>query len=189
MKTLNLKKQSNYNPFFISENNVLYNEIENIIIYNNEGILAQTNRGWFSSSNNYFEELNFTFELKNKRKEDFTKKQCYIVKNKLYIHIDLLKNISIQKHVKNYTTNTENVFRDIMSFETNGKKYVFNKDTKKYILQEGIQTITIEYNFKFEKTEFGEKMQMLAEKAKEHGLKFSSYDFERLSEIFDINVK
>lgn len=189
MANLNLKKQSSYNPFFITEGNVFYNELKNIIIFNNGGIIAQTNRGWFDSGNNYFKELQFDFDVKNKRKEDFTKKQSYIIKNTLYIHIDLLHNVSLQKHVKKYSTKTETVYRDIMTFEADGAKRVYDRTVKDFVCSKGTHNINIEYNFKFEKTDFGARIQMLADKAKEHGLKYTSYDFERLSEFFNIEVK
>lgn len=190
MANLNLKKQTSwYNPFFVAEGIVLRTEVKNIFIFNSEGVLAETKKGWFCEGNNNFKEPSFDFEVINKRKEDFTKKQCYMIKQNLYIHVDLLQNVSIQKHVFKFATDMEKAFCDIITFDAAGTKYVYNGEKKEYELKDGTHQGKIECNFSFEKTDFGARMQMLANKAKENGLNYSAYDFEKLSKFFDINVK
>ena len=70
--------------------------LNSFVFYNKDGIIFKTNKGWLD---NEFEP-NFEFEVVKKLKENFTKKEAYILKSKeyslsgvsydLYIHEDLV---------------------------------------------------------------------------------------------------
>lgn len=53
----NLQKTSYWNPYFADTNRGMY-ELNNIIIYNEDGILIETGCGWFNESNNHTEDAN-----------------------------------------------------------------------------------------------------------------------------------
>lgn len=70
--------------------------LNSFVFYNKDGIMFKTNKGWLD---NDFEP-NFNFEIVKKLKENFTKKEAYVLKSKelslsdssydLYIHEDLV---------------------------------------------------------------------------------------------------
>lgn len=53
----NLQKTSYWNPYFVDTNRGMY-ELNNIIIYNDDGILIETGCGWFNESNNHTDGVN-----------------------------------------------------------------------------------------------------------------------------------
>lgn len=82
METI-LKTSSNYyNPNFFNGK-----KIENVYIFNNNGILFESCTRWFGfGSNNDYKETILDFEVKNKRKIDFNFKGSFFVKDSLYIN-------------------------------------------------------------------------------------------------------
>lgn len=80
MKNL-VKECSWYNPFIAITNNGDRYELDNIIIYYEGGILIETNKGWFSHSNNNIDELEILPEIKKKNKINLNNKENFIVKS------------------------------------------------------------------------------------------------------------
>lgn len=80
-----------YNPFTAITKDLKGYEIDNIIIYNERGVLIQTGRGWFDteySSNNCIDGLEITPEIIRKIKVDFTKKDNFIIKSEQQCYYD-----------------------------------------------------------------------------------------------------
>ena len=75
-----------YNPFTVVVSGKPY-ELNNIIIFNSNGVLFQTGCGWFDGlmgSNNPTDKLTIKGEIKKKVKEDHTSKNPYIIKDSSY---------------------------------------------------------------------------------------------------------
>lgn len=71
-----------YNPFSIDVNNKSY-ELCDIILFDKDGIICRTNRGWFTSgisTNNDFDRLEIPGNVKKKIKVDFNEKQAFVVR-------------------------------------------------------------------------------------------------------------
>lgn len=80
----NLLSQSYWNPFMaIATNNKGY-ELDNIIIYNEDGIITQTGGGWFReqyNNNNTFKEGTTIDPIHLRKSVDLTKKENFIIKD------------------------------------------------------------------------------------------------------------
>lgn len=71
-----------YNPFTAVTKDLKCYELDNIIIYCENGILIETNQGWFDRGNNDLKEgLEIEPEIIYKRKVDFTKKENFVIKS------------------------------------------------------------------------------------------------------------
>jgi hypothetical protein len=67
-----------HNPYFIEVNGKEY-ELDKILIFNKDGVIAKTNCGWFGSNNNC-KELTIECDCVRKVKVDFSIKTAFIVK-------------------------------------------------------------------------------------------------------------
>ena len=80
----NLITTSFWNPFFAMATNGKSYELDNIIIYNERGILAQTGCGWFReqyNNNNSFKEGTTIKDIHLRKTTDFARKENFIVKD------------------------------------------------------------------------------------------------------------
>ena len=83
MKNL-VRQESCWNPFFAITDKGNIFELDNIIIYSEQGELIETGRGWFDHGNNNFETndgLEIKPEIKRKTKINFTKKENFVIKS------------------------------------------------------------------------------------------------------------
>lgn len=78
----NLKRMCNwYNPFTAITNKGEAFELDNIIIYSEDGILIETDKGWISQSNNDRDELEIKPDIKRKTKIDFNCKENFVIRS------------------------------------------------------------------------------------------------------------
>ena len=79
-----IKECKCYNPYTAITKDLKSFEIDNIIIYNENGALIETGRGWFDtdySTNNHIEALAITPDIIKKNKINFNCKDNYIIKS------------------------------------------------------------------------------------------------------------
>lgn len=81
----NLQKTSYWNPYFVDTNRGMY-ELNNIIIYNDDGILIETGCGWFNESNNHTDGVNVNGGIlkinSNTESKHIKEKHNFIIKDK-----------------------------------------------------------------------------------------------------------
>lgn len=80
----NLVAQSFWNPFIAIATNGISYELDNIIIYNERGVLAKSGCGWFKEqygNNNNFKDGLTIEEIHLRKTIDFSKKENFIVKD------------------------------------------------------------------------------------------------------------
>lgn len=131
-----------YKPLYVEVNGKPY-VLNSFVFYNKDGIIFKTNYGWLDNGL----EPNFDFEVVKKIKENFTKKEAYILKSKefslsdvsydLYIHEDLigLKNpeYSIVRNTvyAKYTSDIEDFTFDIYMKSLEDDLYNIRKEINK----------------------------------------------------------
>lgn len=77
---MKLISESGYNPFFIDVGNKRY-ELNNILIYDKDGIICATNKGWFGCGDRRIKDLELPTNCIVKRKEDFMLNCAFLVKS------------------------------------------------------------------------------------------------------------
>lgn len=173
-----LEVQTCYNPFFIDGR-----EVHSIILYNDKGIVFKTRSGWFGNNNNFRGGLEIP-EAISKRKIDLSLKKCFYVpvppedwkpRGKyvdLYLYIDgeNIKFISENRHAENMT-DCEIWHYVNLDFE------IFGHVIQDYYIE------------KFEKTDFGQKVESTAEELKKAGIKIDSWDLKELLRKYDLVKK
>lgn len=119
MKEKNLICESWYNPFFAIATNKKTYELNDIIIYDELGSIVESGHGWFNelhNNNNTFKDGATIDAIHLRKKEDFTRKENFIVfdteywqKNryKLYIYY---KNVNFQVERITYNNFIECVY-------------------------------------------------------------------------------
>ena len=177
MKISKLEREKCLNPFFFDGKMV-----NNIVFYNDSGIIVSVGRGWFGSNNN-LDGLDVP-EIVSKRKTDITKKLNFVVpfyggyynckQCHLYLYVDGT-NITLDKYI------------------TPGKSFgkydtdVHDVETYKgAILGVGF---TFDKWVNFRRTEFGLKVDKMGKLFKEKGISIDLYNLEKLLENFDIVEK
>ena len=177
MNISKLEREKYLNPFFFDGKMV-----NNIIFYNDAGIIVSVGRGWFGSTNN-LDGLDVP-EIVSKRKIDITKKLNFVVpfyggdynckQCHLYLYVDGT-NITLDKYI------TPN--------KTLGKHDTDVHDVETYkgsILGVGF---TFDKWVNFRRTDFGLKVDAMGKLFKEKGISIDLYNLEKLLENFDIVEK
>lgn len=138
----NLIKQANwYNPYAcICENYDKECELNNIFIYNENGILIETRHGWFNESNNYTGDCyieNGIFKITDRQKEKYLKDCKNFI---LYVEsgYDKTKKYNLYIYYKNVNYQFLGFYKDSLFVELqytlfDNKKYEINVgDSRKY---------------------------------------------------------
>lgn len=178
-KKINLLKQNEwYNPYIaIDEKGNCY-ELENIIVYSENGVLLETDRGWFGDNNRLGDVAIGT--IKRRMKRDFSKKENFIVKeekknyridNKYTLYI-YYKNIncnfigySIDRLFlrTNFTILDNYKIDDVIGFTKNKSNSIAYSDE----LKEAYKKVD-SYNFEYHPEELEKAIKLIREKQKEY---------------------
>lgn len=198
-KEKNLIRSCNwYNPLTaITEKGEAF-ELDNIIIYSENGALIETGRGWFDHGNNSIKEdegLTITPAIKRKTKIDFNCKQNYIVRSeeKSY-RIDRRYTLYLYYKNVNYKyegLTLDNLFLNLNYNILNGeiKSYIVvgDRDRKSYKikyddeLQQAFKDVS-SYNFDYS----GEKLLKAIETIKKQYKKFvAAKEYEKKLTVAD----
>lgn len=127
----NLQKTSYWNPYFVDTNRGGGFELNNIIIYNEDGILIETGCGWFSESNNHTEgnvnggilKINTGTEEKHKKE-----KHNFIIKDNDCSYKDNVYTLYI--YYKNVNYKPIAIVKNSLFIEV--EYQLFNNENKKY---------------------------------------------------------
>lgn len=176
-----------YNPLqAITEKGEAF-ELDNIIIYSENGVLIETDKGWFAYSNNDIDGMEIKPAIKRKTKVDFTKKENFVCKSiqkeyrcdcryTLYLYY---KNINY----KYEGLNLDSLFLNLKySILDNYKSYIVIGDTNKKSqsiefcdeLKEAQKAIT-HYNFCYHPELLEKAIKLIRKKQKEF-LKAKEYE-------------
>lgn len=165
--------------------------LNNIIIYDKNGIIEQTNYGYFDND----KEIEINGDIILKRKEDFTKEINFVISDKknwnneteykIYIHKNNVKFefTGFEKHIdtimKTYTING-GVFRNVFKY-LGDKKYECKNNFENKLKEISNKT----FNFPFEQEELQEIFEYLLEQNKigeKEFEKIKNFDLETLSQ-------
>ena len=184
MKKFNLVRENNwYNPMTaITEKGEAY-ELDNIIIYNEKGILIETKKGWFDHGNNDFEEgdgLEIIPAIKRKIKVNFESKENFVVRSEEKSYRDCQKyTLYIYYKNVNYKYNgmtLDNIFLNLNYSILNQYNYsvvIGDRNTKSYSieydekLQEAMKKID-NFNFSYHGDELQKALKTISKYQKEY---------------------
>ena len=178
-KKINLSKQNEwYNTYVaIDEKGNAY-ELENIIIYSENGVLLETDRGWFGDNNRLGDVAIGT--IKRRMKRDFSKKENFIIKEeKKNYRID--HNYTLYIYYKNINCNFIGYSIDSLFLRTNftildnykiDDVIGFTKNKSNGIayseeLKEAYEKVD-SYNFQYHPEELEKAIKLIGEKQKEY---------------------
>lgn len=74
------KSNSWYNPLYVQVKDTDY-RLNNILFYNDNGVVYETGQGWFNSNSLFDVRLSTTKQIKRKIKIDFSKNEPFIIKS------------------------------------------------------------------------------------------------------------
>lgn len=172
-----------YNPMTaITEKGDGY-ELDNIIIYNENGVLIETKKGWFDNSNNNFEEgdgLEITPAIKRKIKVNFESKENFVIKSEEKSYRDMQKyTLYIYYKNVNYKYNgmtLDNIFLNLNYSILNKYNYyvvIGDRNAASYKieyneeLQEAMKKID-HYTFTYKGEELQEALKTISKYQKEY---------------------
>lgn len=192
-----------WNPFVISDEqhkNLVTCTVDNFFFYDHKEQKIVASSQWFGSNNDYKElEILPNTELKRKIKIDLSLAVPFYIPAKcqyekridIYIPVALLPDFQILHHIHNYSNKMESSYKDRASFTAKGIKYQYNLEKREWFLPDAQQELKVEFecNYTFEKTDLFKKLQRYSEKAKQAGVNLSTYDLEKLQDIFNITEK
>lgn len=130
------KSQTWYNPLYVHVNNTGY-KLNNILFYNDDGIIYQTGHGWFNSefsTTSFNIRLSTTKPIKRKIKIDFSKNEPFIIKhNDTYeVSYDLYLPISDFYIKYKYKKQGDSIFKIFYLFDDNNNK-LYGQENVKYL--------------------------------------------------------
>lgn len=175
-KTYTVSRESNYFRYYVAAGR----EIGSIKIYNQSGVIYETNCGWFKfNSLEDVTSIELSKEVKRANKVNFNRNDNFIVKNEsnsylikydLYLHDSEFESIKhFQKVVIDNADYTQRANFSELTFkhEFTYKKYNYNKETKKgYYTDEKARTLTQlnGYYLPRELKEHGQQKERIREK-------------------------
>ena len=116
--TVLAQKELWYSPLFVNDV-----ELENILFYNSiDGVIFQTNRGWFDCGNNSIGTITLFGECHNRRKINLSKNEIFLYKKELYIPTEYIKDFKSKEMTKEIGTKIY-IF-DNVSFVIDNKRIV-----------------------------------------------------------------
>lgn len=152
------KHASYFNPLFVDGR-----ELVCIAIYNAEGVVFRTKRGWIEHNNVNIETFYIKdVEVRNARKVDFKKGDVFLASVPEYRHIDKMTTLFIpEKYCKveilpevfKFNDGTDDVY------QTNAKLTPLNG----LVFGDNLESVTEYHSTRWEKTELGKEIQALQE--------------------------
>ena len=187
MKTILVKKESWYNPYFLNGK-----EVEKVNVYNKNGVVFGFK--WIGS-NNITNDVTFDFETKKAIKLNFNRKDSFYIqkdgKITIYIYHELINYKYIGRE-KKYETEMGYSLYDIFSITLNCKKILYKKvndDFVSYYSEQGDFDFEIESFVESIDSSFAKECMQISKKCEEAGVKLSYYDIGRLKKIINISLK
>ena len=187
MKTILVKKESWYNPYFLNGM-----EVEKVNIYNENGVIFGFK--WIGS-NNITNDVVFDFETKKAIKLNFNRKDSFYIKKygkiTIYIYHELINYKYIGREEK-YKTEMGYSLYDTFSITLNCKKILYKKvndDFVSYYSEQGDFDFEIEVFVKSVDSSFAKECKQISEKCTEAGVNLSYYDIQRLKKVINISLK
>lgn len=189
MSTILKSCTSWYNPFTCNGR-----ELDAIHIIKDGAIIRSTR--WFDYSNQMFKLVEFPWEAKVKRNIDLNSKVAFLISKKnclgekvyeFYIPIHLLDDVEIGEEVaqKEDYNKTSIHYTTALSF-TLPKFELKHPDHPLSAKVTGRVTCT---SHRWADTDFGKRIKKLREIAESKGVNLTTYDFEKLLDVFNITVK
>lgn len=181
MKKFNLIRSSKIlNPFTVITEKGQAFELDNIIIYNENGILIETDRGWFGLGNNEVEEgLKIFPEIKRKIKIDFTKKENYVIKSEPKSY-RIEQQYTLYLYYKNVNYNFEGLTLDNLFLNLNYN--ILNGAIKTYI-------VVGDRDKKSHKIEYTEELQEAFKKIDHYNFTYHSDEFLKATKTLQKYLK
>lgn len=176
---MNLLKQNEwYNPYVAIDEKENGYELENIIIYSENGILLETDKGWFGNNNNLGNIAIGT--IKRRMKKDFSRKENFIIKEEqksyridnkytLYIYYKNINCNFIGYSIDslflraNFTILDNYKIDDVIGFVKNKSNEIAYSDE----LKEAYKKVD-SYNFEYHPEELEKAITLIREKQKEY---------------------
>jgi hypothetical protein len=206
-KTEVKQHQSFFNPLFLDGR-----EINHFVFFDRERgttLLEPTNENvrWFKNggSNNDYPSIIFDFEIKRKNVIDLTSKKAFYSKYEskynfdkgkivVYIPIQLLKDFTVDKKVFQFETATDKNYLDIFTFKTMAVKKArkLNEDgsgVTYFNTELSEEVIKFHGYYISEPTDFGAQVNEVEEVLKSNGVKVSSYDLEKIMNLYTLTKK
>lgn len=178
-KKINLLKQNEwYNPYIAIDEKANCYELENIIIYSENGVLLETDRGWFGDNNRLGDVA--IGAIKRRMKRDFSKKENFIIKEEqksyridnrytLYIYYKNINCNFIGYSIDGLFLNTNftilNNYKidDVIGFVNNKSNGIAYSDE----LKEAYEKVD-SYNFQYHPEELENAIKLIREKQKQY---------------------
>lgn len=187
MKTILVKKESWYNPYFLNSK-----EVERVNVYNKNGVLFGFK--WIGS-NNITNDVTFDFETKKAIKLNFDRKDSFYIqkdgKITIYIYHELINYKYIGREEK-YETEMGYKLYDIFSITLNCKEIHYKKVNDgfvSYYSEQGDFDFEIQNYVESIDTDFGKECKQISKKCEEAGVNLSHYEIARLKKIINISMK
>lgn len=187
MATLLTSNISWYNPFMCNGR-----ELDAIHILKDGEIFRSTQ--WFDYSNQKFKTVEFPWDAKVKRTIDLNSKVAFLAsetksyggkKWNLYIPIELLDNVEVDEEKAKDFGKTQIQYTTKMWLTL--PNFTVKHPDKPYANKiNGRVSIT---KYRFEDNDLGKRIKKLCEIAKGNHINISSYDMERMLEVFNLSVK
>lgn len=157
--TVLAQKELWYSSLFVNDV-----ELENILFYNSiDGVIFQTNRGWFDCGNNSIGTITLFGECHNRRKINLSKNEIFLYKKELYIPMEYIKDFKSKEMTKEIGT----------------KIYIF--DNVSFVIDN--KRIVIKTNYRFKSNRKGELYKKLNEFLKKKNFHRDFFDSD-LDEFF-----
>lgn len=187
MKTILVKKESWYNPYFLNGK-----EVESVNVYNKNGVLFGFK--WIGS-NNTTNDVAFDFETKKAIKLNFNRKDSFYIqkdgKITIYIYHELI-NYKYINRVKRYVNSSNYQLYDVYAVSLNCKKRLYKKvndDFVPYYSEQGDFDFEIQNYVESIDTDLGKECKQISEKCKEAGIDLPYYKIEQLKKVINISLK
>lgn len=187
MKTILVKKESWYNPYFLNGR-----EVESVNVYNKNGVIFGFK--WIGS-NNITNDVTFDFETKRANKLNFDREDSFYIqkdgKITIYIYHELINYKYIGRE-KKYETEMGYKLYDIFSITLNCKKILYKKvndDFVSYYSEQGDFDFQIESFVDSIDSSLAKECKQISEKCKEAGIDLPYYNIERLKKVINISLK
>lgn len=187
MKTILVKKENWYNPYFFNGK-----EVESVNVYNKNGIIFRFN--WIGS-NNITNDVTFDFETKKATKLNFDRKDSFYIqkdgKITIYIYHELINYKYIGREKKHKTEMGYSLY-DTFSITLNCKKILYKKvndDFVSYYSDQSDFSFEIEVFINSVDSSLAKECKQISEKSAEAGVELSFYDIQRLKKVINISLK
>lgn len=122
-----------YNPLYVQVKDTGY-RLNNILFYNDNGVVYQTGCGWFNSNSLFNVILSTTKQIKRKIKIDFSKNEPFIIKSNCSYEVvyDLYFPLSDFDIEYKYKKEGDSIFKIFYLIDDNGNE-LYGKENVKYL--------------------------------------------------------